>query len=225
MNSERKIRVVLADDQELVRRGFGALIGAEDDLEVIGQAATGSEAIDQAFKTRPDVILMDIRMPELDGIEATRRITSDMRLTETKVLILTTFDLDQYVYDGLRAGASGFLLKDTAPQQLLDAIRIAAAGDALIAPAITRRLIAEFASRPDPANNTATLSSLTHREREVLIEVGRGHNNAEIAERLFISPLTAKTHVSRIMNKLGARDRTQLVVTAYETGVVTPGEL
>ena len=218
------IRVLLADDQELVRRGFGALISAEDDLEVVGEAATGAEAIDQAFATRPDVILMDIRMPELDGIAATARITADDRLSDTRVLVLTTFDLDQYVYDALRAGASGFLLKDTAPQQLLDAIRIVAAGDALIAPGITRRLISEFASRPNPASSQAGLDGLTTREREVLTEVGQGHNNAEIAERLFISPLTAKTHVSRIMTKLAARDRAQLVVVAYETGLVTPGD-
>ena len=218
------IRVLLADDQELVRRGFGALINAEDGLEVVGEAATGAEAIDQAFQTRPDVILMDIRMPELDGIAATARITADDRLSDTRVLVLTTFDLDQYVYDALRAGASGFLLKDTAPQQLLDAIRIVAAGDALIAPTITRRLISEFAARPDPASSQAILSGLTDRERDVLIEVGQGLNNAEIAERVFISPLTAKTHVSRIMSKLAARDRARLVVIAYETGLVTPGD-
>ena len=218
------IRVLLADDQELVRRGFGALISAEEGLEVVGEAATGAEAIDQTFATKPDVVLMDIRMPELDGIAATARITADDRLSATRVLVLTTFDLDQYVYDALRAGASGFLLKDTAPQQLLDAIRIVAAGDALIAPTITRRLISEFASRPDPASNQASLSGLTGRERDVLIEVGQGHNNAEIAERLFISPLTAKTHVSRIMSKVAARDRAQLVVLAYESGLVTPGD-
>lgn len=218
------IRVLLADDQELVRGGFGALINAEVGLEVVGEAATGAEAIDQAFATRPDVILMDIRMPELDGIAATARITADDRLSGTRVLVLTTFDLDQYVYDALRAGASGFLLKDTAPHQLLDAIRIVAAGDALIAPTITRRLISEFAARPDPASSQATLSGLTDRERDVLIEVGRGFNNSEIAEQLFISPLTAKTHVSRIMSKLEARDRARLVVIAYETGLVTPGD-
>ncbi len=218
------IRVLLADDQELVRSGFGALIRAEDGLEVVGEAATGAEAIEQALDTRPDVILMDIRMPELDGIAATARITDDDRLRDTKVLVLTTFDLDQYVYDALRAGASGFLLKDTAPQQLLDAIRIVAAGDALIAPTITRRLIGEFASRPDPTSSQARLGELTERERDVLSEIGRGHNNAEIAERLFISPLTAKTHVSRIMTKVAARDRAQLVVLAYETGLVTPGD-
>ncbi len=223
MIGDRPIRVLVADDQELVRRGFCALIAAEDDLEIVGEAATGSEAVDQAFATRPDVILMDIRMPELDGIAATKRITTEERLDGTRVLVLTTFDLDQYVYDALRAGASGFLLKDTAPQQLLDGIRVVAAGDALIAPGITRRLISEFATRPDAASDTSVLAALTRRERDVLAEVGRGRTNAEIAERLVISPLTAKTHVSRIMTKLVARDRAQLVVIAYETGLVTPG--
>lgn len=219
----RTIRVVLADDQELVRHGFGALINAEHDLEVVGEAANGLEAIDQAFTSRPDVILMDIRMPMLDGIEATRRITADERLRPTKVLVLTTFDLDEYVYEALRAGASGFLLKDTAPGRLLDAIRVVADGDALIAPGITRRLIAEFAARPDPARSDDLLGGLTDRERGVLVEIGRGLTNAEIAERLYISPLTAKTHVSRILTKLNARDRAQLVVIAYETGLVQPG--
>lgn len=224
MTEDQTIRVLVADDQELVRRGFGALISAEPDLEIVGEAATGREAIDLSFATTPDVVLMDIRMPQLDGIAATKRITDDERLRDTRVLVLTTFDIDQYVYDALRAGASGFLLKDTAPQQLLDAIRIVANGDALIAPNITRRLISEFATRPDITNQTEELGVLTDRELDVLREVGRGHNNAEIAERLFISPLTAKTHVSRIMSKLGARDRTRLVVTAYETGLVTPGQ-
>ena len=223
MTAERTIRILLADDQELVRRGFGALIGAEPGLEIVGEAGTGAEAVELAHTTRPDVVLMDIRMPGLDGIAATSQITSDERLADVRVLVLTTFDLDQYVYDALRAGASGFLLKDTAPQQLLDAIRIVDAGDALIAPAITQRLIAEFASRPDPANREEQLGRLTEREVDVLTEVAKGHNNAEVAETLFISPLTAKTHVSRIMTKLGARDRTQLVVTAFETGLVTPG--
>ena len=223
MTVARPIRVLLVDDQELVRRGFAALIDAEHDLEVVGEAGTGSEAIDQAFATRPDVILMDIRMPDLDGIAATERITSDDRLDHANVLVLTTFDLDRYVYDALLAGAAGFLLKDTRPQQLLDAIRIVAAGDALIAPAITRRLIAEFAARPDPDNGDDRLADLTDRELDVLAQVGRGHNNAEIAAELIMSPLTAKTHVSRIMAKLAARDRAQLVVIAYETGLVTPG--
>ncbi len=219
----RPIRVLLVDDHVLVRRGFEALITSEEDLEVVGEAETGSQAIDQAFATRPDVILMDIRMPDMDGIEATRRITGDDRLSQTSILILTTFDLDQYVYGALRAGASGFLLKDTAPQQLLDAIRVIAAGDGLIAPAVTRRLIEDFVARPDPAAAEDLIGSLTEREREVLAQVGLGANNAEIGERLAMSPLTAKTHVSRILAKLDARDRAQLVVVAYESGLVTPG--
>lgn len=223
MTASRPTRVLIVDDQELVRRGFAALLGAETDLEVVGEAATGSEAIDQAFATRPDVILMDIRMPDLDGIAATERIAADPRLTDVRVLMLTTFDLDQYVYGALRAGAAGFLLKDTAPQQLLDGIRVIAGGEALLAPAITRRLIAQFATRPDPARSAEQLARLTERERDVLAEVGRGLNNAEVAERLIMSPLTAKTHVSRILAKLEARDRAQLVVIAYETGLVTPG--
>ena len=223
MIEDRPIRVLLVDDQELVRRGFGALIAPEPDMDVVGQSANGSEAIDDAYALQPDVILMDVRMPEVDGIEATRRILADERLDRTRVLMLTTFDVDQYVYDALRAGASGFLLKDTTPQQLLDAIRIVAGGDALIAPAITRRLIEEFAARPDPGQDGSVLTSLTEREQGILAEVGRGLNNAEIAERLFISPLTVKTHVSRILAKLEARDRAQLVVIAYETGLIAPG--
>ncbi len=223
MTDTDEIRVLVVDDQELVRRGFAALVDAEPGMRVVGQAATGTEAIDLAFTSRPHVVLMDIRMPELDGIAATGRITADERLHDVRVLVLTTFDLDQYVYDALRAGASGFLLKDTAPQQLLDAIRTIAAGDALLAPAITRRLIGEFASRPDPADAADRLDPLTERERDVLTEIGRGANNVEIAEALHISPLTAKTHVSRILTKLDARDRAQLVVVAYETGLVTPG--
>ncbi|MEM8706120.1 MAG: response regulator transcription factor [Actinomycetota bacterium] len=224
MSSASPIRVVLVDDQELVRRGFAALIEPESDLDVVGQAANGIGAIDAAFEQRPDVILMDIRMPELGGIEATRKITADARLEGTRVLILTTFDVDQYVYDALRAGASGFLLKDTPPQQLLDAIRIVAEGDALIAPSITKRLIEEFAARPDPDDEGGALVPLTERERDILADVGRGRTNAEIAELRFISPLTVKTHVSRILAKLEARDRAQLVVIAYETGLVSPGD-
>ncbi len=221
--SESPIRVLIADDQELVRRGFAALIAPEDDMVVVGEAANGVDAVDAAVTQRPDVILMDIRMPERDGIEATKRIIEHERIDDTRVLILTTFDLDQYVYEALRAGASGFLLKDTPPQQLLDAIRIVAAGDALIAPSITRRLIGEFAARPDPGDAGGVLESLTDRERDILAEVGKGLSNAEIAEQLYISPLTAKTHVSRILSKLDARDRAQLVVIAYETGLVAPG--
>ena len=219
------IRVLLADDQELVRRGFGALIDAEDGLEVVGEAATGAEAIDQAFATRPDVILMDIRMPELDGIAATARITADDRLSDTRVLVLTTFDLDQYVYDALRAGASGFPTQrhrtPTTPRchpHRRRRRRPHRTGNHTPAHQRVRR---HAPTRPQvrPASR-----SLTPRERDVLIEVGQGHNNAEIAERLFISPLTAKTHVSRIMTKLAARDRARLVVIAYETGLVTPGD-
>ena len=218
------IRVLVADDQELVRRGFVALLAAEDGIEVVGEAATGVEAFERSLQTRPDVILMDIRMPVLDGIGATARITADDRLSATRILVLTTFDVDQYVYAALRAGASGFLLKDTRPSDLLDAVRTLAEGNALIAPTITQRLIAEFAARPDPGRGDEVLEDLTDREREVLVEVGRGCNNGEIAERLFISPLTAKTHVSRILTKLGLRDRAQLVVAAYETGLIVPGD-
>lgn len=217
------IRVLVVDDQELLRRSFSALIALEDDLEVVGESGDGFDAVRQAVRTRPDVVLMDIRMPHLDGIEATRRITADPSLRHCRVLILTTFDLDQYVYDALCAGASGFLLKDTDPARLLDAIRVVAAGDALLAPSITRRLIAEFAARPDPTAADSVLATLTDRERDVLREVGRGLTNAEIADRLYMSPLTAKTHVSRILGKLCARDRAQLVVLAYETGLVAPG--
>lgn len=217
------IRVLVVDDQELVRRGFTALIDSEDDLTVVGEGGDGAEAIDLAHSARPDVVLMDVRMPKLDGIEATRRIRSDERLAEVRILVLTTFDLDSYVYDALRAGASGFLLKDTAPARLLEAIRVVAAGDALLAPSITGRLIAEFAARPNPESADDTLAPLTDRERDVLAEVGRGLSNTEIAERLIISPLTAKTHVSRILSKLGVRDRAGLVVVAYETGLVRPG--
>ncbi|MGI9616227.1 MAG: response regulator [Acidimicrobiales bacterium] len=221
--SESPIRVLVVDDQELVRRGFASLIEAEPGLELVGDASNGTSAIDQTFATRPDVVLMDIRMPDLDGIAATRRIVGDERLSGVRVLMLTTFDLDQYVYDALEAGASGFLLKDTAPSQLVEAIRVVAAGDALIAPSITRRLIAEFVARPSGSADDGVLRALTDRERDVLAEVGRGRSNAEIAEVLFISPLTAKTHVSRILSKVHARDRAQLVVLAYETGLVSPG--
>lgn len=215
------ITVLVVDDHELIRSAFVELIEAQADMIVVGSGATGHDALALARQHRPAVVLMDIRMPELDGIEATRLLASDANLSETSVLILTTFDLDQYVYGALRAGASGFLLKDTAPAQLLDAIRVVASGDALIAPAVTRRLIAEFAARPEPSSDDR-LSDLTDREREVLTEVGNGHTNDEIAERLFISPLTAKTHVSRLRTKLGARDRAQLVVIAFRTGLVDP---
>lgn len=218
------IRVAVVDDQALVRSGFCVLLRSDPGIEVVGEAADGREAVTLAERERPDVILMDIRMPEVDGLEATRRITADERTAGCKVLILTTFDLDEYVFEALRAGASGFLLKDTLPDELLAAIRVVADGEALLAPTVTRRLIEAFARQPaaDPAVHPG-LDLLTDREREVLVEVARGHTNAEVAERLYMSPATAKTHVSRLLTKLGARDRAQLVVVAYEAGVVTPG--
>jgi DNA-binding NarL/FixJ family response regulator len=220
------IRVVVADDQSLVRGAFTVLLSGEADIDVVGEASNGAEAVALAASARPDVILMDVRMPVMDGLEATRRITEDATLASTRVLILTTFDLDEYVHEALRAGASGFLLKDAIPTDLLAAVRVVAAGDALIAPKITRRLIAEFARRPDPAvsQGAATaLSHLTEREREVLELVAKGMSNAEIAENLYVSHATVKTHVSRLLMKLDVRDRAQLVMVAYETGVATPG--
>lgn len=216
--------VVVADDQTLVRAGFRVLVDSAPDLSVVGEASTGREAVDVTLDMRPDVVLMDVRMPELDGIEATRRIAADRRTESTKIIMLTTFDRDEYVHDALRAGASGFLLKDTPPADLLDAIRIVAAGEALLAPSVTRRLIEDFVRRPAPPAGVAKqLRFLTAREREVLELVGSGLSNGEIADRLVVSPATAKTHVSRIMTKLGARDRAQLVIAAYETGLVVPG--
>ena len=219
------IRVVVADDQALVRAGFSVLLRSADDMEVVGAAADGGEAVELVRRERPDVVLMDIRMPEIDGLEATRRITADERLAGTKVLILTTFDLDEYVFEALRAGASGFLLKDTLPDDLLAAVRVVAAGQALLAPSVTRRLMEEFVRRPatGPAEPPAGLDTLTAREAEVLGAVAKGLSNTEIADSLFMSPATAKTHVSRLLAKLHARDRAQLVVLAYEAGVVAPG--
>jgi DNA-binding NarL/FixJ family response regulator len=222
------ISVLLADDQALVRAGFRALLNAEPDIRVVAEAADGLEAVKQAQLTHPDVVLMDIRMPGVDGLEATRRIAADPALAETRVVILTTFELDEYVFEALRTGASGFLVKDTEPVELLRGVRAVAAGDALLSPSVTRRVIAEFAGAADrvrPAAPPAHLDQLTDREREVLVLVAEGLSNDEIAARLVISPATAKTHVSRTMIKMGARDRAQLVVYAYEAGLIRPGWL
>ncbi|MEU7243648.1 response regulator transcription factor [Streptomyces sparsogenes] len=219
------IRVLLADDQVLVRAGFRALLDAQPGIEVVGEAADGEQAARQVRELRPDVVLMDIRMPLLDGLAATRLITEDPALDEVKVVILTTFELDEYVFEAIRSGASGFLVKDTEPEELLRAVRAVVAGDALLSPGVTRRLIAEFAARSKEPAPAATLAELTEREREVMALVGLGLSNEEIARRLVVSPLTAKTHVSRTMVKLGARDRAQLVVLAYESGLVRPGWL
>ncbi|WP_405068934.1 response regulator transcription factor [Kribbella sp. NBC_01510] len=217
------IRAALADDQPLVRDGFRAQIALVDDIELVGEAKTGAEAIEIARSCRPDVLLMDVRMPVMDGIEATRRITSDERCGGVRVLVLTTFDLDEYVYAALRAGASGFLLKDSLPEDLFAAIRLIAAGDALLAPGVTRRLIAEFVRRPEtPRARPAELAQLTDRERDVLGLIAQGLSNSEIADGLVVSPATVKTHVSRILAKLTARDRAQLVMLAYESGLVVP---
>ncbi|GGK91708.1 response regulator [Streptomyces flaveus] len=220
------IRILLADDQRLVRAGIRGILDDEDDLHVVAEAADGQAALAACRELQPDVVLMDIRMPVMDGLEAARRITADEELAAVKVVMLTTFDLDEYVYGALRAGATGFLVKDTEPAELLHAVRVAVRGDALISPSITRRLIAEFASRPDnPREPDQRLDALTSREREVMQLIAAGCTNDEIAARLVVSPLTAKTHVSRIMAKLGARDRSQVVVMAYEYRMVSPGWL
>jgi DNA-binding NarL/FixJ family response regulator len=218
------IRVLVADDQDAVRGGFAALIRAQSNMDVAGEATNGRHAVDLARRVFPHVVLMDVRMPVLDGLEATRLICADPTLERTRVLVLTTFDLDEYVYAALRAGASGFVLKDSRPRELLHAIEVVAAGDALIAPRITRRLIAEFAARRDPSQPPAALADLTDREREILRLVARGLSNAEIAGRLVISPLTAKTHVSNVLRKLDCRDRAALVALAYESGLIAAGE-
>ncbi|WP_116244781.1 response regulator transcription factor [Nocardiopsis sp. FIRDI 009] len=218
------IRVLLADDQALVRAGFRALLDSTPDIRVVAEAGDGAEAVRLTRAERPDVVLMDIRMPGVDGLEAAGRILSDRALDRTRVVILTTFDLDEYVFEALRAGASGFLVKDTEPADLLQAVRVVHGGEALLSPGVTRRLIADYARRPRSApQSSARLNGLTEREREVVALVGAGLSNEEIAARLVVSPATAKTHVSRAMVKLGARDRAQLVVIAYETALVTPG--
>jgi DNA-binding NarL/FixJ family response regulator len=214
------VRVVLADDQPLVRSGLRVLIAETPGLDVVGEAGTGAQAVQLARDARPDVVVMDIRMPGMDGIEATRMITADS--AAARVLMLTTFDDDDYVYAALRAGASGFLVKDMALEDILTAIRVVAAGDALIAPSVTRRLIEEFAGRPGPAPKQREIDGITEREREVLTLVGRGMSNGEIAGRLYISTATAKAHVAHLLAKLGARDRVQLVIAAYEAGLVVP---
>jgi DNA-binding NarL/FixJ family response regulator len=218
------IRVLLADDQALVRAGFRALLDAQADITVVAEAGDGAEALAAVEREHPDVVLMDIRMPHVDGLEATRRIAADDRFKDTKVIVLTTFELDDYVFTALRDGAAGFLVKDTEPADLIKAVRVVAAGEALLSPGVTRRLIEEYASRSRPVSRPARqLELLTEREREVVTLVGLGLSNEEIAARLVVSPLTAKTHVSRAMVKLNARDRAQLVVMAYESGLVRPG--
>ena len=216
------LRACIVDDQELVRTGFAMILGSEDDIDVVGQASNGREAVELCHRYRPDVVLMDVRMPEMDGIEATRLITAADDLT-AKVLILTTFDLDEYVYDAIRAGASGFLLKDTPVDDLVRAVRVVAAGEALLAPSVTRRLIEEFASETTAFVEAPGLADLTEREREVLAQMARGLSNQEIAAELFLGETTVKTHVSRVLTKLDVRDRVQAVIVAYESGIVRPG--
>jgi len=218
------IRVLLADDQALIRSGIRALLDAEDDIEVVAEAADGKQAVALATRHRPDIALVDIQMPVVDGIEATRQIVTDERLAEVRVVILTNFGLDEYIFRALRAGASGFLLKDTQPAELLQALRIVMSGDSLLSPAVTRRLISEFVARPPDAVTAVGMETLTNREREVVAMVAHGLSNDEIAAAMVLSPTTAKTHVSRAMVKLGARDRAQLVVFAYQAGLVSPRE-
>ena len=217
------IRVALADDQMLVRAGLRALLDAEPDIEVVGEASDGDEAVTIVGRQKPDVVLMDIRMPGTDGLQATGAITTESELEATRIIILTTFDLDEYVFEAIRLGASGFLVKDTEPTELLAGVRAVASGEALLSPRVTRRLIAEFAQRSRESSVSAELDQLTEREREIVALVGMGLSNDEIAEKLVVSPATAKTHVSRSMIKLGVRDRAQLVVVAYESGLVRPG--
>ncbi len=219
------ISVLLADDQALVRAGFRALLDAQDDIEVVAEAADGEEAVKLAGTLNPDIVLMDIRMPRMDGLQATRAIAGDDALKNVRVVILTTFDLDEYVFEALRVGASGFLVKSTEPAELVHAVRVVTAGDALLSPGVTRRLVAQFTTRAKQPVPTPALDALTDREREVMGLVAEGLSNEEIAERLVVSPATAKTHVSRAMVKLGARDRAQLVVFAFESGLTRPGWL
>ena len=216
------IRVVLVDDQPLIRTGIRALLDAEDDIEVVAEGANGRDGVALAIEHRPDIVLMDVQMPEVDGIEATRRIASDDQLSDVHVVMLTNYGLDEYVFNSLRAGASGFVVKDTEPADLLQALRVTMRGDALLSPAVTRRLISEFVARPADVLPSSDLESLTNREREVVALVAHGLSNDEIAEHMVLSPMTAKTHVSRAMTKLGARDRAQLVVFAYQSGLVAP---
>ena len=220
------IGILVVDDQSLIRAGFSALLGAEDDMQVLGQASNGVQALAQARALGPDIVLMDIRMPQGDGITAAAAIASDPSLAHTRIIMLTTFELDDYILDSIRAGASGFLVKDTEPEELIAAVRIVAAGDSLLSPSVTRKLLAQVAAtKPLPTSGqpAAAFDVLTEREREVLMLIGTGKSNSEIAEELFITPLTAKTHVSRIIGKMGVRDRTGLVVIAYESGLITPG--
>ncbi|KQZ68850.1 response regulator [Nocardioides sp. Root151] len=216
------IRVVLVDDQPLIRMGIRALLDAEDDITVVGEAGNGREGVALAEEHRPDIVLMDVQMPEMDGIEATRRITGEDDLTGVHVVMLTNYGLDEYVFNALRAGAAGFVVKDAEPDDLLQALRVTMRGDALLSPAVTRRLISEFVARPADVLSGVELDRLTNREREVVALVAHGLSNDEIADRMVLSPMTAKTHVSRSMTKLGARDRAQLVVFAYESGLVAP---